>query len=105
MSVKRTICIIYGADIGYSNELYENYELEIEGSPDRDFDILYDGMSGEYAIAGCILHKIDVSEWNNDEILRKVDVKPKHMDEYVSKARLEFPELADFDYILVDHYT
>jgi hypothetical protein len=38
---------------------YDKHEALISGAPGRAFDVVYDGMSGEYAVAGKVIAKID----------------------------------------------
>ena len=62
MSVSRTDYIIYGVNVGYDNVSYDNFEAELSGSRLAKFDIIYDGMNGEYAYAGKILARGDEYE-------------------------------------------
>lgn len=59
MGIYRTDYVMIGVDVGYSSCDYEKHIAEIEGRPDRRFDIVYDGMNSGYAIAGKILATSD----------------------------------------------
>lgn len=58
MGVDRTDYLMFGADMGGEID-YDKHEAEIEGAPNRLFDIVYDGMSCKYCIAGKIIAKSD----------------------------------------------
>jgi hypothetical protein len=55
MGTQRTDYLVWGVQLDQSNFVYEDFENEIDGSPDAEFDMIYDGMSGQYLIAGKIL--------------------------------------------------
>lgn len=64
MGVDRTDYLMWGAKIDPDavRDNYEDFEAEIDGAPGRRFDLIYDGMSGKYAIAGTIVAKSDPYE-------------------------------------------
>lgn len=59
MGVYRTDYLFYGIDVGYDAVDYDRDEDVICGTPERPFDMVYDGMSGKYALAGKIIAKSD----------------------------------------------
>lgn len=59
MGVSRNDYVIWGADVGYDNVDYDEFEDEIDGTPDARFQIIYDGMSGKYAMAGVVVARSD----------------------------------------------
>jgi hypothetical protein len=59
MGVYRTDYLMIGKDMGGNDFDCDDFLPEIEGAPNRRFDIVYDGMSGQYCIAGRIIAKSD----------------------------------------------
>lgn len=57
MGVDRTDYLMFGTDVGYDAFDWEKHELESEGAPGARFDVVCDGMSGKYCIAGKIIAK------------------------------------------------
>jgi len=55
MGVDRTDYLMFGVNVGADNFDWDKHQAEIEGAPERRFDIVYDGMGGEYCVAGKIL--------------------------------------------------
>lgn len=62
MSTNRVDYVVFGVDVGYDLVEYDDFEAEIEGAEGRRFDMIYDGMNGNYAIAGHIIAKSDPYE-------------------------------------------
>lgn len=52
MGVYRTDYLMYGVKIDYALVKWDEHEALIEGRPDAPFDLIVDGMSGRYAVAG-----------------------------------------------------
>lgn len=106
MSVTRTDYVIFGVDVGYDNVDYEEFEAEICGESDAKFRIIYDGMSGNYAYAGCILAQGDEYEGFGDGVVLSQG------DESLMAACVavihRFPKLElkiqDFKMIAVSHF-
>lgn len=46
---------MWGVDVGAEDIDCDKHEAEICGAPNRKFDVVYDGMCGQYCIAGKIL--------------------------------------------------
>lgn len=59
MGVDREDYLMFGVDIGYQDDYWDKFEAEIDGANGRRFDLVYDSMSGNYAIAGKIIAKSD----------------------------------------------
>lgn len=59
MGVDRTDYLMFGVDVGYDAFDYDKHGAEIEGRPEKRFDVVYDGMSGGYCVAGKIIAASD----------------------------------------------
>jgi len=57
MGADRDDYLMYGVDVGYDAFDWDKHEAEHEGAPGRRFDIVADGMSGKYCIAGKVIAK------------------------------------------------
>lgn len=60
MGVDRYDYLMVGVDLGMdfvrgNDGFYDQFQAEFEGAPDRRFDIVYDGMCGQYCIVGKII--------------------------------------------------
>lgn len=75
MGVDRTDYLMLGVDVGYDAFDWDKHEAEIEGRPDARFDIVCDGMSGEYCIAGRIIAKSDPYDG-----LSRTEIDPQNLD-------------------------
>jgi len=106
MGVDRDDYVIFGVNVGYDNVDYDDFEDEIDGTPDAPFRIIYDGMSGNYAWAGVILAAGDRYEGFNDGVELRVE------DRSLGAAALEiirrFPDLnltiSDFKLMAISHF-
>ena len=65
MGVNRTDYLMLGVDMGAADFDRDSFEAECDGAPNRRFDIIYDGMSGQYCIAGKIIAKSD-QRWRRE---------------------------------------
>ncbi len=59
MGVYRTDYLFYGVKIDPEKVDWDKHEALICGAPERAFDMVYDGMSGKYALAGKVIAKSD----------------------------------------------
>lgn len=59
MGVYRTDYLMYGVKVDPKAVDWDKHEALIEGRPDAAFDLIYDGMSGQYAVAGKVIAKSD----------------------------------------------
>jgi hypothetical protein len=55
MGVDRTDYLMIAVDVGYDAFDWDRHEKEAEGAPGAKFDIVVDGMSGKYCLAGKII--------------------------------------------------
>jgi hypothetical protein len=62
MGVDRTDYLMFAAEMGAKEFDFDKHQAEIEGAPGAKFDIVYDGMCGEYCLAGKIIAKSDPYE-------------------------------------------
>jgi len=66
MGVTRTDFIIYGLKLDPNDVDIEKFESELCGAPDKEFDMIYDYMSGNYVYAGIIMAVADEYEGFGD---------------------------------------
>lgn len=107
MSVSRTDYVIYGVNVGYDRVTWDKFTPELEGAPEARFDLIYDGMNGEYAYAGKILACGDEYEgFGNGIDLSWKDEGPMASMMAVMSA---FPDLnltmQDFKIVAVSHFS
>lgn len=65
MGVYRTDYLFWGVKLdprALGESVYDRFEKECDGAPGRRFDMVYDGMSGRYAVAGRHIAKSDPDE-------------------------------------------
>jgi hypothetical protein len=97
---------MWATDVGAKGFDWNEHEAEVEGRPDRRFDLVYDGMSGMYCMAGKIiavsdeyegftLHKIDPAE---------IGVDREDLARKVAAAFGSWIEPDDFSLVLFSHY-
>lgn len=107
MGVDRTDYLMYGADLGAKAFDWDKHEAELEGAPNRRFDIVYDGMSGRYCIAGKIIAKGD--PYDGIEMVKidpeKLDVDRAALAASVSDAFGRTLSASDFSLILFSHFS
>jgi hypothetical protein len=94
MGVERTDYIMWGIDVGADNVNWDRDEAEIEGQPGAKFQIVYDGMSGEYAVAGVV---IAVSDDYNGFPMTDLTLAMSNMDQYMEATRLIKERFPDVD--------
>lgn len=107
MGVDRTDYLMLGMDVGAKNFDWDKHQAEIEGAPGRNFDIVYDGMSGRYCIAGKIIAKSEPYE--GIEMVKidpeKMDVDRRALAAKVSQAFGRNVSMGDFSLILFSHFS
>ncbi len=59
MGVSKTDYLIYGVRLDPKLVDWDKHEAMISGTPDAPFNLIYDGMSGKYAVAGHIIASAD----------------------------------------------
>lgn len=105
MGVDRTDYLMFGADIGTEDFDRDQFEAEIDGASGRRFDIIYDGMSGAYCIAGQIIAKSSPYEGFDMAKIEKLEFDRDGLAKAVSE-RLGRPVLpSDFSLILFSHFS
>ncbi len=107
MSVDRTDYLVFGYDVGFENCNYEDFEKEIDGSKDRRFDVVYDGMCGEYAICGKIIATDNGYEgWGNTELdPAKLTVDKEALAKTLSEAFDQTITASDLKLMLVSNFS
>jgi hypothetical protein len=85
MGVERTDYLMFGLDVGPKNFNRDDFEAEIEGAPNARFDIVYDGMCGEYCIAGKVIARSDQYE---GFVLKKIDPAALDIDRGALASKL-----------------
>lgn len=109
MGIERIDYIMWAVDLGADNVNFDDFIDEIEGSPVAKFNIVYDGMCGEYAYAGFILLERD--DFYNG-FGKGIEITPLE-DEFSSSIALQvmqaFPHLEltknDFKLIVFSHFS
>jgi|GEM_PF-5649376 len=107
MGVDRDDYLMFGVDVGAKAFDWERHEAEIEGAPNRRFDIVYDGMSGKYCIAGKIIAKSDPYEGIDMVKIdqHQIDVDLTTLAAAVSDAFGRPVSAEDFSLILFSHFS
>jgi hypothetical protein len=88
---------------------YDEFEAEINGSPERRFDMVYDCMCGEYCVVGKILasggsYRDESSTWveiNPDDL----GVDREALAKVVSEAFGQNRCANDFKLIMFSHFS
>lgn len=107
MSVDRTDYLMFGADLGAKAFDWDKHQAEIEGAPNARFNIVYDGMSGQYCIAGKIIAKSE--PYDGFEMAKvdpaKLDVDRDALAATISEAFGRKLSADDFSLILFSHFS
>jgi hypothetical protein len=107
MGVDRTDYLMFATDVGAKAFDWDKHQAEIEGAPDCRFNIVYDGMCGNYCLAGKIIAKAD--PYDGFEMAKidpdKLSIDGAALAATVSEAfgRKLSPE--DFSLILFSHFS
>lgn len=107
MGVDRTDYLMFAADMGVDDFDWDKHQAEIEGAPEAKFNIVYDGMSGKYCLAGKIIAQSD--PYDGFE-MAKIDPEKAKIDpvELAAKVSVAFDRHmvpADFSLILFSHFS
>ena len=107
MGVDRTDYLMLAIDVGADNFDWEKHEAEIEGRPDARFDIVYDGMSGNYCLAGKIIAKSDPYDGLERTVIdpQQIDVDRSSLAAKVGEAFAKPITADDFRLILFSHFS
>ena len=107
MGVDRTDYLMFGVKVDPDrvSERYEELEPMMDGAPGAAFDLVYDGMSGKYAVAGKIIAKSD--EYDGLEFTEITDAMlPSDPDKLRADIAATFGEPADkLRLFLFSHYA
>jgi len=102
MGVYRTDYLMWGAKIDPKEVDYDAFEAEIDGDPERRFDMVYDVMSGQYAIVGKIIAR---SEQHEGLVFREITESDLALrPDVVDRVEASFPKAKDFALYLFSHY-
>lgn len=107
MGTERTDYLMMATDVGAKAFDWDKHEAEGEGRPDRRFDIVYDGMSGEYCMAGKIIAKSDAYEGFTLHRINpaSLDVDVVELAAKVSEAFGNPIEPSEFSLVLFSHFS
>lgn len=107
MGVYRTDYLMWAVDMGAKAFDWDKHEAENNGEPNRRFDIVYDGMSGEYCMAGKIIAKSDEHEGFKPHRIdpSSVEVDKDELAMKVSDAFGTPVSSSEFSLILFSHYS
>lgn len=107
MGVDRTDYLMLGLDMGVKDFDWLKFEDEVNGAKGRRFDIVYDGMSGQYCIAGKIIAKSDPSDG-----IEMTKIKPEELGVDRSAVAAAVAEAfgrnvqpEDFSLLLFSHFS
>lgn len=102
MGVYRDDYLMLGAKIDYDRVNYEDHEAEMYGGDERRFDIVADGMSGQYAFAGRVLCKTGQFD---EAPIREITADDLELDpELLEKVQAVFPEVEKLSLFMFQHY-
>jgi len=107
MGVDRTDYLMFATEVGADTFDYDKHQAEIEGAPEARFNIVYDGMSGQYCLAGKIIAQSDPYEGFE---MAKIDPEKLAVDaaavaEAVSESFGRKLTPSDFSLILFTHFS
>ena len=103
MGVDRTDYIMFGAkvDVDFINKNYDDVQPEMEGADNARFDLIYDGMGGEYAIAGFI---IAFSDRHDGFDMKRIDTITYDRDAIIAAVTAVFGNVDGFGVYFFSHY-
>lgn len=107
MGVDREDYLMWAVDVGYDNVEYDDFEEEIDQSDKKRFDLVYDGMGGQYALAGKIIAVSDPYEGiHRTEVSDKFPMTEKQqIANAVSKAMDKEFSVDEFKLLLFSHFS
>jgi len=102
MGVYRDDYLLLGAKVDPEKVNWDEHEAELDGSENRRFDIVRDGMSGEYAFAGTILCKTGQLDDTSIKEITPADLEsdPNLLD----KIKSVFPEVEKLSLFMFQHH-
>ncbi len=104
MGVDRTDYLMWGVkvDVESAFSLEEELEAEIDGADGRRFDLIIDGMSGQYAVAGKIIAKSDPYDGLDFTVIEPAQIAWD--TQLAIRVRSVFPDAEDFSLMLFSHF-
>ncbi len=105
MGVDRTDYLMWGARVPVADvrRQYAALEPEMCGGKDRRFDLVYDGMSGEYAIAGRIVCASDAHDGIKFREITGADLAAD--PDVIVAVHAVFPHAGPFALLMFSHYS
>jgi hypothetical protein len=105
MGVDRTDYLMLAADMGTDGFDYDKHEAEISGAPGAKFDIVYDGMCGEYCLAGKIIAKSEPYDgFERAKINVGAVLQAQELAEAISESFGRKLVPSDFSLIIFSHF-
>jgi hypothetical protein len=102
MGVYRDDYLLLGAKVDPEKVSWDEHEAEMDRSDGRRFDIVYDGMSGEYAFAGKVLCKTGQFD---DAPIKEITAADLESDpDLLDKVQAVFPEVEQLSLFMFQHY-
>jgi len=106
MSTSRRDYVMWAVNIGYDKVDYDDNEDVIEGLDGAPFDMVYDGMSGNYVFAGKIIAESDEFEgFPVVELARPYADLDKTAIATAVAERFPFIKPTQFQIIVFTHWT
>jgi hypothetical protein len=105
MGVDRTDYLMFAADVGFDDSDFDRCQAEIEGAPGAAFDMIRDGMSGQYCLAGKVIAKSEPYEGFEMAKIAALEFDREGLARTVSEklGRAVMPD--DFSLILFSHFS
>jgi hypothetical protein len=106
MGVYRTDYLMWAVDVGADAFDWAKHQAEGEGQPNRRFDVVYDGMSGQYCMAGKTLAVSGSDDGFSPKKIDPADIGVD-LDELARKVSEAFEKpltAADFSLVLFSDY-
>lgn len=105
MGVYRTDYLFYGVKVDPEKVDWDKHEDLINGAPGAAFDMVYDGMSGKYAVAGKVIAKSDPYEGMEFTEITP-DMLPADPDALMAQISEQFgPQLEAPKLFLFSHFS
>ena len=105
MGVDRTDYLMLATDVGTKGFDWDKHQAEIEGAPDAKFNIVYDGMGGQYCLAGKIIAESTPYEGFEMAKVNLADLNADELAKVVSEAFDRTLTASDFSLILFSHFS
>jgi len=101
MSEDRTDYVFYGFDAGYDDINYDDWEKLIENEGNEYFDLIYDGMNGDFAFFG----KVVASTVEEGGFDRQKVSKPKGTGEARRELKKYFADFPAFEFHIFTRFV